>query len=37
MGMNFFTDKMTVDFDVFSPFVENLIRGDMESGLIITI
>lgn len=31
------TDKMTINFDVFSPFVEKKIVSDVESSLIVTM
>ena len=31
------TDKMTIDLDVFSPFMENIIVSNMNGTLVITI
>lgn len=36
MDMYFIMNTITVDFDVFGPFVKNLIGRGMESSLIIT-
>ena len=30
-------DKMTIDIDVFSPFIENIIVSNMNGTLIVTI
>ena len=30
-------DKMTIDLDVFSPFIENIIVSNMNGTLIVTI
>ena len=30
-------DKMTIDLDVFSPFMENIIVSNMNGTLIVTI
>ena len=31
------TDKMTIDLDVFSPFIEDIIVSNMISTLVVTI
>jgi len=31
------TDKMTINLDVFSPFMEDIIVSNMNSTLVITI
>ena len=31
------TDKMTIDIDVFSPFMEDIIVSNMNDTLVITI
>ena len=31
------TDKMTINLDVFSPFMENIIMSNMNGTLIVTI
>ena len=31
------TDKMTIDLDVFSPFIEDIIMGNMNGTLVVTI
>ena len=31
------TDKMTIDLDVFSPFMEDIIVSNMDSTLVVTI
>ena len=31
------TDKMTIDLDVFSPFIEDIIVGNMNGTLVVTI
>ena len=31
------TDKMTIDLDVFSPFMEDIILSNMNGTLIVTI
>ena len=31
------TDKMTIDLDVFSPFMEDIILSNMNDTLIVTI
>lgn len=37
MGLDFITNKMTVDFNVFDSFVENKIGGDMKGSLVIVV
>ena len=31
------TDKMTIDLDVFSPFMEDIIMSNMNGTLVVTI
>ena len=31
------TDKMTINFDVFSPFIEDIIVSNINSTLVVTI
>ena len=31
------TDKMTIDLDVFSPFMEDIIVSNMNGTLVVTI
>ena len=31
------TDKMTIDLDVFSPFIEDIIMSYMNDNLVVTI
>ena len=31
------TDKVTIDLDVFSPFMENIIVSNMNNTLVVTI
>ena len=31
------TDKMTIDFNVFIPFIEDIIVSNMNSTLVVTI
>ena len=31
------TDKMTIDLNVFSPFMEDIIVGNMNGTLVVTI
>ena len=31
------TDKMTIDLDVFSPFIEDIIVGNMNDTLVVTV
>ena len=31
------TDKMTINIDVFSPFMENIIVSNMNGTLVVTI
>ena len=31
------TDKMTIDLDVFSPFIEGIIVSNMNDTLVVTI
>ena len=31
------TDKMTIDLDVFNPFMEDIIVGNMNGTLVVTI
>ena len=31
------TDKMTIDLDVFSPFIEDIIVSNMNDTLVVTI
>ena len=31
------TDKMTIDLDVFSPFMEDIIVSNMDSTLVVII
>ena len=31
------TDKMTINFDVFSPFMEDIIVSNMNDTLVVTI
>ena len=31
------TDKMTIDLDVFSPFIEDIIVSNMNGTLVVTI
>ena len=31
------TDKMTIDLDVFSPFMEDIIMSNMNGPLVVTI
>ena len=34
---NMITDKMTIDLDVFNPFMEDIIMSNMNSTLVVTI
>ena len=34
---NMITDKMTINLDVFSPFMEDIIVSNMNGTLIVTI
>ena len=36
LGTKLLTHKIAIDLQILSPFIENMIVGDMESSLIIT-
>jgi hypothetical protein len=35
--LNSVTDEMAINFNVFGPFMENWVAGNMHSGLIVTV